>query len=235
MSNRSQTELGWAERLKEARGFYDDSQEQMAARLGVPYRTYQGWENRVSPPKAEALNRLVELGFSADWLLRGRPPMRRQTGDMFQAVVEVEHGQPADGVVGVPLYTSTRAAAGGGAVIEGEVVRRVNFDEAMLRRELGVTPRELALVAAEGESMEPTIRAGELLLFDRSEQGRRPRDGIFIVRLEGSMMVKRLQPMPGQTIAVSSENPAFQPFLVRLDEATDFEILGRVVVVFRRL
>jgi phage repressor protein C with HTH and peptisase S24 domain len=105
----------------------------------------------------------------------------------------------------------------------------------MLRRELGVAPRELALIAAEGESMEPTIRAGELLLFDRSEHGKRPRDGIFIVRLEGSMMVKRLQPMPGLTIAVSSENPAFQPFLIRLDEATDFEILGRVVVVFRRL
>jgi len=232
---RSETETGWAGRLQEARGFYDDSQKGMAARLGVPYRTYQGWENSVAPPKAEALNRLVELGFNADWLLRGRPPMRRQSGDMFQALVEVERDAAPSGVVNVPLYTSTRAAAGGGAVIEAESVRLVSFDEAMLRRELGVAPRELALIAAEGESMEPTIRAGELLLFDRSEHGRRPRDGIFIVRLEGSMMVKRLQPMPGQTIAVSSENPAFQPFLIRLDEATDFEILGRVVVVFRRL
>jgi len=231
--NRSET--SWAERLKQARGFYAESQEAMAARLGVPYRTYQGWENSVAPPKAEALNRLVELGFSADWLLRGLLPMRRPAGGAFQAVVEVERGQAPDGVVGVPLYTSTRAAAGGGAVIEAEAVRLVSFDEAMLRRELGVAPRELALIASEGESMEPTIRAGELLLFDRSEHGRRPRDGIFIVRLEGSMMVKRLQPMPGQTIAVSSENPAFQPFLIRLDEATDFEILGRVVVVFRRL
>lgn len=235
MPNQSETEMGWAARLKEARGFYDDSQKQMAARLGVPYRTYQGWENRVAPPKPEALNRLVELGFSADWLLRGVQPMRRQTGEMFEALVEIEREEGPGGVVDVPLFTSTRAAAGGGAVIEAEAVRMVSFDEAMLRRELGVAPRELALIAAEGESMEPTIRAGELLLFDRSEHGKRPRDGIFIVRLEGSMMVKRLQPMPGLTIAVSSENPAFQPFVIRLDEATDFEILGRVVVVFRRL
>ncbi len=45
--------------------------------------------------------------------------------------------------------------------------------------------------------MEPTIRSGEVLLFDMSEQGRQLRDGIFVVRLEGSIVVKRLQPTPG--------------------------------------
>lgn len=68
--------MSWPDRLKMARNFYGDSQEEMAARLGVPYRTFQGYEAGASEPKAKILERLVELGFSGQWILSGAGPMR---------------------------------------------------------------------------------------------------------------------------------------------------------------
>jgi transcriptional regulator with XRE-family HTH domain len=71
--------MSWADRLKDARNFYGMSQEDMAARLEVSYRTYQGYEQGASEPKAAVLERLVSLGFSGQWLLTGQGEMRGES------------------------------------------------------------------------------------------------------------------------------------------------------------
>lgn len=199
----------------------------MAAAIGVPYRTYQNYENGTAPPKIEVLYRLVDLGFRPDWALRGIAPMRGTEGGAGDVV--------PSGLVALPLYTAPRAAAGGGSIDVAEEQQLMAIDEAWLRRTFAVSPRDLALMVVDGESMEPTIRAGEILLFDRSEAGLKLRDGIFIVRLEGAVMVKRLQLMPGRKLQVASDNPAFKPYTIELADGVDFAVIGRVVFVFRRL
>lgn len=187
-----------------------------------------------SPPSLETLNHLVELGFSPDWLLRGKGPQRAPGGADFAGLVEVS-GPAAKGLVALPLYTAPRASAGGGAVEDVETQKLMAIDEGWLRRTFAVSPRDLALMVSEGESMEPTIRAGEILLFDRGETGTKLRDGIFIVRLEGAVMVKRLQMMPGRQLKITSDNTAFEPYTIPLNDGIDFAVIGRVVFVFRRL
>uniref|UniRef100_B8HYZ2 Prophage MuMc02, S24 family peptidase n=1 Tax=Cyanothece sp. (strain PCC 7425 / ATCC 29141) TaxID=395961 RepID=B8HYZ2_CYAP4 len=49
-------------------------------------------------------------------------------------------------------------------------------------------------------------------------------------------MVKRLQRQPKGIIRVTSDDPAYDPFLVNLaDESTDFAVLGRVVWIGHKL
>jgi phage repressor protein C with HTH and peptisase S24 domain len=49
--------------------------------------------------------------------------------------------------------------------------------------------------------------------------------------LEGDILVKRLQRVPGGKIKVSSDNPAYEPFYIALEDGgVDFALLGRVVV-----
>lgn len=199
----------------------------MAASLGVPYRTYQNYENGAAPPKIEVLYRLVDLGFRPDWALRGVAPMRS---------IEDRAVEPVpSSLIALPLYTAPRASAGGGAIEVAEEQQLMAIDEAWLRRSFAVSPRDLALMVADGESMEPTIRAGEILLFDKSEAGIKLRDGIYIVRLEEAVMVKRLQLMPGRHLKVVSDNAAFEPYTIELADGVDFAVIGRVVFVFRRL
>lgn len=138
--------------------------------------------------------------------------------------------------VSVPLY-DVRAVAGGGAVIDQEHISDVlQFSEVWIKRELRAAPSDLYLVYVDGESMEPTLRSGDVILLDR--RATKPdREGIYILRMDGMLLVKRLQGLPGGMIKVASDNPAYESFTVRLAEmqGKNFAILGRVVWSGRRM
>jgi len=92
----------------------------------------------------------------------------------------------------------------------------------------------IAAIRAEGDSMRPTLSDGDDILVDASEAGRRLRDGIYVLRREGALLVKRLALSPAAgRIAVLSDNPDY-PSWPECDPA-DLEIVGRVVWVGRRL
>ena len=75
-----------------------------------------------------------------------------------------------------------------------------------------------------GTSMEPTLRDGDEILVDRTP---RPlRAGIHVIRLEDVLLVKRLEPGPGGTVRIISDNPAYPRLERPLHEV---ELVGRVV------
>lgn len=81
--------------------------------------------------------------------------------------------------------------------------------------------------------MEPTLRPGDMMLIVK--QGAQPvTDGIYVVRLEGTLLVKRLQRLPGNALNVSSDNPAYKPFIIDRKSDGDFAIVGRVIWAGRR-
>jgi hypothetical protein len=59
-----------------------------------------------------------------------------------------------------------------------------------------------------GESMEPTLRSGELILVDT--KATQPREGIHVLRLDDALLVKRLHILPGRRLKVVSDNPIWQ-------------------------
>lgn len=65
-----------ADRLREIRASLGLSQRQMAEHLEIPVGTYQDHELGKSTQKFEMLERLLERGFSSDWLISGRGAMR---------------------------------------------------------------------------------------------------------------------------------------------------------------
>lgn len=107
----------------------------------------------------------------------------------------------------------------------------VMFDRAWLYNTWHLNPADLFSIGSVGESMEPTIRAGEFLLASRAENHLKPGDGIYVVRLDGHILVKRLQLLPGGRLIISSDNPAYKPYEIKLDDGVDFAIIGKVVLV----
>ena len=90
------------------------------------------------------------------------------------------------------------------------------------------------MIEVQGDSMQPTMMDGDMLLVN--SQVNQIRDGIYVLRFDGLLMVKRLQRQPGGHVMVTSDNPAYTPFTVDLnDESTEFSVLGKVVWVGRRL
>ena len=90
--------------------------------------------------------------------------------------------------------------------------------------EQGLDGAQLSAITVEGDSMEPLLRDGDEILVDRSP---RPfRDGVHVVRLGETLMVKRVASAGAGRLALLSQNLAYPPVEVGVDEV---EIVGRVV------
>ncbi|MCD8522594.1 MAG: S26 family signal peptidase [Saccharospirillaceae bacterium] len=137
----------------------------------------------------------------------------------------------------IPLY-NVSAAAGHGAVVEHEeVVDSLAFKREWISQTLNATPADLYLINVQGESMTPTLHPGDVILVDRRNGENITTDGIYVIRMGDSLLVKRIQRLPGQKLRISSDNPAYQPFELKIDEAASDElaIIGRVVWSGRRM
>jgi len=135
----------------------------------------------------------------------------------------------------LPLY-NVRAAAGHGTVVEAEqVVDWIAFKREWLERELHANKSDLYLIEVDGESMEPTLRPGDIILVDHRAANTVPRDGIYVLRIDDALLVKRLQRLPGGKIHVTSDNEAYKPFEIDLKKENDIAIIGRVIWAGRRL
>lgn len=116
------------------------------------------------------------------------------------------------------------ASAGPGALAEREeAFDAFRFSRRWLR-EQGLEGAQLSAITVEGDSMEPLLRDGDEILVDRTP---RPfRDGVHVVRMGDTLMVKRLASSGPGRLTLLSQNLAYPPVEVAFDEIS---IIGRVV------
>ena len=126
------------------------------------------------------------------------------------------------------------ASAGAGTSVDGEAVEgEVAFDPKWLR-DLGADPRALSIIRVEGDSMAPTLDDGDDILVDGGDAAARLRDGIYVLRMDDVLMVKRVARAPGQgRISVISDNPHYRSW----DDLpmASVQLVGRVVWTGRRV
>lgn len=130
---------------------------------------------------------------------------------------------------------AVRASAGAGAIADDQVARpHFAFDPGWLRA-LTTTPSEhLTMIRVEGDSMAPTLGAGDDILVDHDDPAAGLRDGIYVLRVDGALLVKRLAIHPfGKRVTVQSDNPTYPDWPDRaLDELS---CIGRVIWAGRRI
>lgn len=106
------------------------------------------------------------------------------------------------------------------------------FSRSWLRNFTRSAPENLFWTIGDGDSMEPTIRSGEMILIDAGQRTVRVSEGIWAVAIGQIGMVKRIHvPGPGR-VQLISDNGRIPPAEVADDE---LHIVGRVVAVVRRL
>lgn len=131
----------------------------------------------------------------------------------------------------VPRYT-VQASAGPGVTVQSEqIVDHLAFKTEWLRATMGLEPNKLALITARGDSMEPAIGDGDLLLLDM-RKWRTLDPSIYVVRLDDSLVAKRLQQLTDGRICIQSDNPFYSSETVY---PSDIHILGRIVWIGRKV
>lgn len=139
----------------------------------------------------------------------------------------------SDDFVFIP-YFDIRASAGAGSFIEREDAKAsLAFRREWVSRVASGSPHDLAVLLVEGDSMEPTLAHGDLILVDRS-QAHSMRDGIYVLRTDDALLVKRISVNPStQKINIKSDNSAYESWPDCSPEHID--LIGRVIWVGRRL
>ena len=107
------------------------------------------------------------------------------------------------------------------------------FDARWLRG-IGARPDRLSIIRVDGESMAPTLSDGDDIMVDGSDGAERLRDGIYVLRMDDVLMVKRIARTPRRDrFSVRSDNPLY-PSWDAVDPAA-VAIVGRVVWAGRRI
>ena len=197
-----------------------------------------------------SISRLIgrNAAYIQQFIKRGIPKRLREEDRRLIAryfgVPESELGGPAideaDAVVpGHGFHLVPRldvgASAGPGALAESErMTDSLAFRGDWLRRIASGSLDSLSVIKVSGDSMLPTLSDGDEILVDAADGAARLRDGIYVLRADGALMVKRIAMHPaGRGFTVSSDNPAYPPW-VGLDPAS-IAIIGRVVWMGRRI
>ena len=170
---------------------------------------------------------------------RLREEERRKLARYFGVAEALLGGPPEEstgsqGLVNVKRHP-VMVSAGPGAIVTEELGKPYfAFDERWLKALTPSAPSNLSIVRVEGDSMAPTLNAGDDILVDLGDSSDRLRDGIYVLRIDDALVVKRLALNPvGRRVTVQSDNPAYPDW----QDCTlkDVIPIGRVIWSGRRI
>lgn len=191
---------------------------------GIPLRTIQNYIRKSDPvePKVSdfhlivtELREYVEIGSRGDW----EPDAEHDRRDLI-------HSLERDFAFVKRL--EVRPSAGAGALAPSEEPTDLIAFQRSWLGSIGVNPDRAHVLEVRGDSMEPTIRDGDMLLVDTSIRSVRD-NGIYIVRHEGYVLVKRVQTGLDGSITLISDNQAYDREKVPPADVDRLKIAGRVM------
>jgi phage repressor protein C with HTH and peptisase S24 domain len=166
-------------------------------------------------PFGELLDFCATKSISINWLLYGQSPesLIEATNRFFM----------------VKYFSNINASAGGGADTEHEDAQQIEIPHdfvSMLggEREL----KNIEAINVSGDSMEPTFSYNDIVFINRSKTDLQ-RGGIFTIRTEAGLFIKRVQKRIDGKIDIISDNQVYATLTLNPNE---IEVIGRVVSRF---
>ena len=180
---------------------------------------------RIQPELAKAIEE--KTGVRQAWLLTGEGPPRTVaapplvTRESNSYTVSVGSGQFSFSFV---QKVKPRLSSGTGELADEEESEDIySFRREWLNRKGSIPAMRLAQVS--GDSMLPTLKDGDFVLFDTSKND--PFDGkIMVIGIENLLYIKRVRVSPEGIFLVSDNKAVYEPWRVSFENA---RFLGLVV------
>ncbi|QUN06463.1 helix-turn-helix domain-containing protein [Shewanella yunxiaonensis] len=231
-------------RLNELIG--DQSYRAFANKCSLSETAIRKYSVGESTPNLERLYAIAEAsGVSLRWLTTGEGPMY-QDGTGYFGEIDIppntyryrkeesstvkedfhQDGNFKHEYALIPVYQVSVSAGNGSFVGEEHSDKHLAFRRRWLTMR-GFDEQDLAVVMANGDSMEPTIPNKSTLVVHTGRK--QPTDGnIYVIRNGDQVWVKRIQVKPGAWLLLS-ENKLYPPIEIPMTEQNQFEIVGQVV------
>lgn len=200
MARARQTAPGVGERIQSLVR-KDQTLENFADEIGVSSRTLGNYLRGEREPSYDFLRRLrTACGADINWLITGEG----NGGAKPAALSKIPHQ------VAIPRYAIQASAGGGSVVLSEEVEDYFTVSNDWLSRYLP-TGAKAGIIEARGDSMEPTIADGDILILDFSIDRSVVNDGgVFVISVDGALLVKRLQVTVDGHILIRSDNDLYE-------------------------
>lgn len=136
-----------------------------------------------------------------------------------------------DEYIEVPVFDVSVSAGYGVEPIKDEDIQEMRLlSRSFLPRKNG----EYHILFVDGDSMTPTLKPQEPVLVDVSIKDI-VSPGIYVLRINGGLFIKRVDLHPDGTVMVTSDNKAYKDFMIRMGENIKLDVLGKAVLNFQLL
>lgn len=219
------------ERVKST--FECNSETEVANLLGISKTALANHKSRNTIPYEALFTFCESKDISIDWLFTGKGSVRKGQSPVM------ETGIAEKGFVLLPVTVDQFNCVRRGALnVKRDEILAVRKD--WLEKELFVNPDNVQLIRMFDDTMEPTIKAGDLLFVDYRDgltaKMSSLSDGIYVLTMEEHLMVKRLQIIPEGLVEVISDNPIYKTFTIKKEQIGKVvSIVGRVMWVGKKL
>lgn len=136
----------------------------------------------------------------------------------------------------LPVY-DVHAAAGAGTLVHSEYTIDTLMIPTSLLSEFGLSETTSSIIYIDGDSMEPTLSHGDRLLVDTREQQHPVTNGVYVIRIDESVYVKRLRwDIASGKYNIISDNIDYPVFQIDHNNGRNFKIIGKAVApVFKKI
>lgn len=183
--------------------------------LGISQMNFATMKKRNKIPFGELLDFCATKSISINWLLYGQSP---------ESLVEATNR-----FFMVKYFGGVNASAGGGADTDAEEAQGIEIPQEFVvmlggEREL----KHIEAINVSGDSMEPTFSYNDIVFINRSKTDLQ-RGGVFTIRTDGGLFIKRIQKRIDGKIDIISDN---QVYSTQTLDPSEIEVIGRVVSRF---
>jgi phage repressor protein C with HTH and peptisase S24 domain len=218
-----------APRLKKEREKLSLSQAEMAEICGISRETWGKYERGQMTPGGDVLISFAAAGADVQYVLTGTQSVnkheKKQVAEQSETYLSKLNWQE---YIEIPHF-DVRVAAGHGAInTQEEQLRPLAFRTDWLKSR-NLSTKDLVVVDVCGDSMEPYLEDGDLVLVDRS-QVEIASGKTYVLQIDGHLLVKNLQLLPQGLVQVASFNQGFPPYQIDMaNESLNMAVVGRVI------
>lgn len=224
-----------SERIRVAMAAAGISQVELARACGVSPPSVHGWlSGKAKYLRGENLLRASKaLGVSQDWLATGKGQMEASSDqramDGVPGAIPIRALDDDDPeFTQIPMVKLRLSAGMTGFQTDPDVKQGATLS---LRRQwverAGYHPAKLIAIPVKGESMEPTLYEGDIIIINTADT--KPVDGyVYAVNYEGEAVVKRLARDAGQWW-LTSDSSDQRKYHRKLCQGEACIIIGRIV------
>ncbi|MCT7908444.1 S24 family peptidase [Arcobacter lacus] len=176
-------------------------------------------KSRDSIPYENIIKLCQEKNWSLDEILLGKVPHN------------ITQNIDDDSVYLVDYLEDTFASCGAGGE-SYESKRKIKIDKTFIDalKPSGMS-YNIEAIRASGDSMEPTIADGSIVIIDKNDTNF-SRSGIFVLRTEAGLLIKRLSRNINGDVSVVSDNSVYHIDVIKANNLTVF---GKVLGVVRKV